>query len=156
MAVRLVVEKEEERQAFHVAEYFDVEALLVSRDLHFTARLQAVDGVRLAGRQGIRSGHRPAPAAGRAPASERGSGCRAGADGQDDAALARGGCHPQGSHACVPAPPFTTSTLQQAASGRLRMSPQRVMRIAQRLYEGVSVGGGVREWSDHLHEGPTR
>ena len=44
-----------------------------------------------------------------------------------------------------PAPPFTTSTLQQAASGRLRMSPQRVMRIAQRLYEGVSVGGGVRE-----------
>jgi DNA topoisomerase-1 len=41
-----------------------------------------------------------------------------------------------------PAPPFTTSTLQQAASGRLKMSPQRVMRIAQRLYEGV---GAVRD-----------
>ena len=44
-----------------------------------------------------------------------------------------------------PSPPFTTSTLQQAASGRLRMAPQRTMRIAQRLYEGVGLGGGVRE-----------
>ena len=38
--MRLVVEKEEERQAFHVAEYFDVEAELVkANDLEFTARL---------------------------------------------------------------------------------------------------------------------
>nr|MEE4268931.1 DNA topoisomerase [Candidatus Krumholzibacteria bacterium] len=44
-----------------------------------------------------------------------------------------------------PSPPFTTSTLQQAASGRLRMTPQRVMRVAQRLYEGVALGGGVQE-----------
>ncbi len=44
-----------------------------------------------------------------------------------------------------PAPPFTTSTLQQAASGRLRLTPQRAMRIAQRLYEGVALGGGERE-----------
>ncbi|MBR6022276.1 MAG: type I DNA topoisomerase [Kiritimatiellae bacterium] len=40
-------------------------------------------------------------------------------------------------------PPFITSSLQQAASGMLGMSPSRTMRIAQKLYEGVSVGGGA-------------
>lgn len=40
-----------------------------------------------------------------------------------------------------PAPPFTTSTLQQAASSRLGFSASRTMQVAQRLYEGVDVGG---------------
>ena len=40
-----------------------------------------------------------------------------------------------------PAPPFTTSTLQQEASRKLSMSPQQSMRTAQRLYEGVEIGG---------------
>jgi DNA topoisomerase-1 len=39
-----------------------------------------------------------------------------------------------------PAPPFTTSTLQQAASRALGFSPSLTMRIAQQLYEGISVG----------------
>ena len=40
-----------------------------------------------------------------------------------------------------PAPPFITSTLQQAASSRLGFSGSRTMQIAQRLYEGVDIGG---------------
>jgi len=40
-----------------------------------------------------------------------------------------------------PAPPFTTSTLQQAASSRLGFSAVRTMQIAQRLYEGMDIGG---------------
>ncbi len=40
-----------------------------------------------------------------------------------------------------PAPPFTTSTLQQAASSRLGFSAQRTMQVAQRLYEGMDIGG---------------
>ncbi|RCL04107.1 MAG: DNA topoisomerase I [Candidatus Tokpelaia sp. JSC189] len=40
-----------------------------------------------------------------------------------------------------PAPPFTTSTLQQAASSRLNFSASHTMEIAQRLYEGVDLGG---------------
>ncbi len=40
-----------------------------------------------------------------------------------------------------PYAPFTTSTLQQDASSRLGMAPARTMRVAQRLYEGVNVGG---------------
>ena len=49
VAVRLVVEKEEERQAFRVARYCDVEATLAGRDLEFGARLTTVDGKRVAG-----------------------------------------------------------------------------------------------------------
>lgn len=44
-----------------------------------------------------------------------------------------------------PLPPFTTSTLQQEASRRLRFSAQRTMRIAQELYEGVELGAEGRE-----------
>ena len=40
-----------------------------------------------------------------------------------------------------PAPPFTTSTLQQAASAKLGFAPARTMQVAQRLYEGIDVGG---------------
>ena len=40
-----------------------------------------------------------------------------------------------------PSPPFITSTLQQEASRKLRMSASQTMRIAQQLYEGVSLGG---------------
>ena len=43
-----------------------------------------------------------------------------------------------------PPPPFTTSTLQQAASARLRMSPKQTMRVAQQLFEGVEIGDGSR------------
>ena len=40
-----------------------------------------------------------------------------------------------------PAPPFITSTLQQEASRRLNMTPKRTMMIAQQLYEGVEISG---------------
>ncbi|WP_425998863.1 type I DNA topoisomerase [Caulobacter sp. DWR1-3-2b1] len=40
-----------------------------------------------------------------------------------------------------PAPPFTTSTLQQEASRKLGFSAQRTMQAAQKLYEGIDIGG---------------
>ncbi len=40
-----------------------------------------------------------------------------------------------------PAPPFTTSTLQQEASRKLGLAPARTMQIAQKLYEGIDIGG---------------
>jgi len=40
-----------------------------------------------------------------------------------------------------PAPPFTTSTLQQEASRKLNMTPARTMSIAQQLYEGIDISG---------------
>ena len=47
----------------------------------------------------------------------------------------------------LPAPPFTTSTMQQEASKRLGFQSQKIMRIAQELYEGLNLGpefGGVQ------------
>ncbi len=47
----------------------------------------------------------------------------------------------------MPAPPFTTSTMQQEAAKKLGFQSQRIMRIAQELYEGVNIGqenGGVQ------------
>ncbi|MCP4187757.1 MAG: DNA topoisomerase I [Gammaproteobacteria bacterium] len=41
-----------------------------------------------------------------------------------------------------PAPPFTTSTLQQEASRKLGFGAQKTMRTAQRLYEGMDIGAG--------------
>ena len=41
-----------------------------------------------------------------------------------------------------PAPPFTTSTLQQEAGRKLRFTAQRTMTAAQQLYEGLDVGAG--------------
>ncbi|MAH85016.1 MAG: DNA topoisomerase I [Rhodospirillaceae bacterium TMED8] len=40
-----------------------------------------------------------------------------------------------------PSPPFTTSTLQQEASRKLRFSARRTMQVAQKLYEGINIGG---------------
>ena len=47
----------------------------------------------------------------------------------------------------LPAPPFTTSTMQQEASRKLGFQSQKIMKIAQELYEGVNIGsenGGVQ------------
>ena len=44
-----------------------------------------------------------------------------------------------------PQAPFVTASLQRAASTELRMGPSATMRIAQQLYEGVSIGAGGRE-----------
>jgi DNA topoisomerase-1 len=40
-----------------------------------------------------------------------------------------------------PAPPFTTSTLQQEASRKLNFTARRTMQVAQQLYEGIDLGG---------------
>jgi DNA topoisomerase-1 len=42
-----------------------------------------------------------------------------------------------------PAPPFTTSTLQQEAARKLGFNARRTMRLAQQLYEGVDIGEGA-------------
>lgn len=141
VAVRLVVEKEEERQRFRVARYCDVEATLGGGELEFPARLLAVDGTRLA------TGKDFDPETGRLKPGEP----RLQLDEPAAARLAAGALAAVPWRVAAvdrkettqrPAPPFTTSTLQQAASSRLKMTPQRVMRVAQRLYEGV---GDFRE-----------
>ncbi len=146
VAVRLVVEREEERQRFRAAEYHDVEADLVGPGaVPFTARLVEVDAIKLATGKDFdpetgllkAEGQRLQLDAARAAAIEAGAGAPAAlpwrvADVRRKETRQR------------PLPPFTTSTLQQAGSNALKLTPNRLMQIAQRLYEGEDLGGGER------------
>ena len=144
VALRLVVDREEERLRFKVSEYWRARAVLAADDLEFAAVLLRV------GERRVATGKDFDPATGGLLASSR-----ALALGRGDAeAVAAGALAAvpwrvdtvdRKSTRQRPAPPFTTSTLQQAASRRLRMSPRQTMSTAQRLYEGVDLGGGDRE-----------
>jgi DNA topoisomerase I len=122
VAVRLVVEREREIEAFSAREYWSIEALLVTAaGERFAAELVRIDGDPLdIGDEAAAERHRAAIEL-LAPV------------------VTRVGTRRQKRS---PAPPFTTSTLQQEASRRLGFSPKRTMSVAQRLYEGVDTGEG--------------
>jgi DNA topoisomerase-1 len=134
VATRLVVERERERMAFRAAEYWDVEGDFSSRgasDSAFTARLTAVDGARVAtGRDFDDLGRQKNPdvvVLDEAAATALAEGLRAA-----DVAVRGVETKP---YTRRPAAPFTTSTLQQEASRKLRFSARQTMRVAQSLYE---------------------
>jgi len=129
VATRLVVERERERMRFVAAGYWDVVATFEPGS--FNARLAAVDGRRVA--QG-----RDFDQQGRLRSEETvqlaEDGARALAAALDGAAF-RVASVDEKPYTRRPAAPFMTSTLQQEASRKLRLSSQQTMRIAQRLYE---------------------
>ena len=56
-----------------------------------------------------------------------------------------------------PAPPFTTSNLQQEASRKLGFTTLKTMQIAQQLYEGVDIQGeGTQGWVTYIRTDSTR
>ncbi len=141
-ALRLVVEREEERLAFHTAEYWDIAATLAADGQEFEAKLTQVDGKRVAGTKDFD------PDTGELKNAAK----LAHLDSDSAQALAQGICTDPWRVSDVeqketrkrPSPPFITSTLQQAASSRIGMAPRRTMQTAQRLYEGINLGGGIR------------
>lgn len=147
VAVLLVVEREEERRAFRRAEYWDLEATLSAADLEFKAQLIQVGGQRVA--QG--KDFNPATGQLKDTGTERVIWLDEPAARQLAESLKTPECRwtvirvEEKETRSRPNPPFTTSTLQQAASSVYGMSPQRTMRIAQQLYEGIDIGGGDRE-----------
>jgi DNA topoisomerase-1 len=122
VAVRLVVEREREIEAFTAREYWTIEAILEApAGERFAAEVARIDGAAL-----------DVPdedAAARHEAAIR----------QLRPVVTKVGTRNQKRS---PAPPFTTSTLQQEASRRLGFSPKRTMSIAQRLYEGADTPDG--------------
>lgn len=56
----------------------------------------------------------------------------------------------------IPAPPFTTSTLQRQASSRLGLSARETMSVAQRLYEGVELSEGTTGLITYMRTDSTR
>ena len=122
VAVRLVVEREREVVAFTAREYWTIQAILAtSGGERFAAEVVRIDSAALdVSDESSAERHRVAIAQLRPRVTKVGT----------------------RSQKRSPAPPFTTSTLQQEASRRLSFSPKRTMSIAQRLYEGVATAGG--------------
>ena len=122
VAVRLVVDREREIRAFVTKEYWTLEAQLrAAGGAVFSADLVRIDGAK--------------PDIGdEATARRHVEAIRAGRPVVRSVAVRRSSRNP--------APPFTTSTLQQEASRKLGFNPKRTMSVAQRLYEGVDAGDG--------------
>ena len=131
VAVRLIVEREREIRAFTPVEYWSVDVRLTPEgdEQPFTARLVDVPEGRLA-------------------ASPDRKGLLLGAEGEAAAhverlrtAAYRVARVERKERKRSPAPPFTTSTLQQEAARKLGFGARRTMTLAQRLYEGVDLPG---------------
>ncbi len=142
VALRLIVEREEQRLRFKVSAWWDVEARITHPGGEFTARLVTVDGKRIA--TGKDFDPETGGLAGRNVLlldEQRARDIAQAATRQTwrVAAIERKETRKQ------PQPPLITSTLQQAAASRLGFSPRRTMQIAQTLYEGIDLGGGERE-----------
>lgn len=122
VAVRLVVEREREIEAFTAREYWSIEAILATAAGEtFAAELVRIDGEALDVADAA-TAERHVTALQDARPVVRKVGIR--------------------TQKRSPAPPFTTSTLQQEASRKLSFSPKRTMSIAQRLYEGADTPDG--------------
>src|SRR5690242_19106060 len=128
VATRLVVERERARMAFVAAEYWDLEGTFTPGP--FTARLVAVDGKRVAQGRDFSSKGELADDLVRLDEAS----ARALADALHGSAF-RVRSVERKPYTRRPAAPFMTSTLQQEACRKLRLSAQTAMRIAQRLYE---------------------
>jgi DNA topoisomerase I len=122
VAVRLVVEREREIDAFVAREYWSLHATLATdAGATFPADVVRIDGQPTDVDNGTLAEHHAETLRGLRP---------------------RVASVTTRTQKRSPAPPFTTSTLQQEASRKLGYSPKRTMSIAQRLYEGVDTPDG--------------
>lgn len=125
-ALRMIVEREREIEAFIKEEYWTIEADMQHQGRDFISRLVALKDERLKQFDINNAGHAHS-------VRERLLKAAAGRLSVDRVTRKQ--------RSRSPAPPFITSTLQQDAARKLRFSTQRTMRIAQSLYEGVKING---------------
>ncbi len=133
VAVDMLVIRERERIAFHSATYWDLKALLQKDKQRFTAILSTIDGVRVAsGRDFDENTGKLKPKAKVRLLDETDALAL-----RDE--LLKGKWQvsnvEEKTQRRKPPPPFTTSTLQQEANRKLRLSARDTMRVAQKLYE---------------------
>jgi DNA topoisomerase I len=131
VAVRLIVEREREIGAFVPVEYWSIDVRLTPEDVEqpFLARLTEVPEGKLAAgpdKKGLLLGTEGDAA----QHAERLRGASYRVIGVEKKERKRS-----------PAPPFTTSTLQQEAARKLGFSARKTMTLAQRLYEGIDLPG---------------
>lgn len=124
-ALRMIVEREEEIEAFISREYWSIEANCAHPSQHFNARLIKLDGQKFE-QFTITDGDTAEAARLRIQQAAQGT-----LHVTDVASKER---------KRRPAAPFTTSTLQQEASRKLGFTTRKTMQVAQKLYEGVNIG----------------
>ena len=126
VAVRIIMDREEEIRAFKQQEYWSIDAKLAAKGhakKPFPAKLYAIDGKKLELTA--------------IPDEKRAREIVESLDGADYIVSNV----KKGVRRKSPAPPFITSTLQQEASRRLGYQSRRTMKVAQELYEGVEIEG---------------
>jgi DNA topoisomerase-1 len=124
-ALRMIVEREEEIEAFIAREYWSIAAACAHPSQPFTAKLVKLDGQKF--EQFTVTDGDTAEAA-RMRIQQAAQGVLHVTDVTSKERKRR------------PAPPFTTSTLQQEASRKLGFTTRKTMQVAQKLYEGVTLG----------------
>ncbi len=135
VATRLVVDRERERMAFVAASYWDVTGRFAKLAEEFSAKLVALDGARIAaGRDFTDRGQLKPKSVDDGVRALNESDARAVQQALEDATATVASVETK-PYTRRPAAPFTTSTLQQEASRKLRMSARDTMRTAQGLYE---------------------
>ncbi|MDF7664407.1 type I DNA topoisomerase [Bifidobacterium sp. ESL0763] len=140
VATRLIVERERERMAFVRSPYWDVIANLVAadaqgEDVEFESRMVSLGGSRLANSRDFTSTGELTASARKDHALQLDEAQgKAVADALEHAPFTVVSMESKPYHR-RPVPPFTTSTMQQAAGNRLSMSSRQTMRAAQGLYE---------------------
>jgi DNA topoisomerase-1 len=143
VAVRLIVEREEERRAFRTAAYWDLEAKLQGEGREFIATLSRINDQRIATGKDFdaKTGelkNTNARLLDEAAAGALVEAVRANVPWTISSVEQKPGVE-------RPAPPFTTSTLTQEASRKLGFSTERTMQCAQRLFQGVDIGNDEME-----------
>ena len=142
VAVRVIVEREEERLAFRTASYWDLEAKLRGGSIEFGATLAKVGGQRVATGKDFDSKGVHESSTVRLLDEKTATEFRDTLMRKLPWAVTSVEEKP---YTQRPAPPFTTSTLQQEANRKLGYSSERTMQIAQRLFQGMDLGGGELE-----------
>ena len=125
-ALRMIVERELEIEAFKTREYWSVDAALTSHEQNFKAKLTHFDNTKLTQFSITDEAH----------AEQTKQALLSAADGQLLVSKLE-----KKQQKRNPAPPFITSTLQQEASRKLGFTTKRTMIVAQQLYEGIDIGG---------------
>ena len=124
-ALRMIVEREEEIEAFIAREYWSIEAECAHPSQAFTAKLVKLDGKKFE-QFTVTDGSTAEDA--RLRIQQAASGRLHVTDVASKERKRR------------PAPPFTTSTLQQEAARKLGFTTRKTMQVAQKLYEGIALG----------------
>lgn len=134
VALKLIVEREKEIEAFKPEEYWTVDARFEKNETEFTASLAKINGKKAELHNAEEADKVFKNTKDKFEVSDIKTAKRTRA--------AR--------------PPFITSTLQQEASTKLSFSARRTMSIAQRLYEGVDVGNGEEGLITYMRTDSTR